>query len=115
MGARPLLSALAALHGLSGVAFAAVASHVAGGETVMTAAIMQLVHAPAALLATRLFPSRAGLFAALALVTGSFAFAAGLYASGLAGISFGPVAPAGGVLMMLGWLLLAVAALRPRT
>jgi uncharacterized membrane protein YgdD (TMEM256/DUF423 family) len=110
LGGR-IVCMLAALHGLSGVAFSAIASHVAGGDTVMTAAIMQLVHAPAAIVAVQVFDTRAGLAAALAFVAGSLAFAAGLYASGLGGTSLGPVAPAGGMLLMLGWLLLAVAAI----
>lgn len=109
---RPLLTALAALHGLSGVAFAAVAAHVAGGDTVMSGAIMQLVHAPAAIVAVRLFPGRAGFLAALAFVVGSALFAAGVYAHGLASVSLGPVAPLGGTLLMLGWLFLAIAAIR---
>lgn len=109
---RPFLTALAALHGLAGVAFAAVAAHVVGGEAVMTAAMMQLVHAPAAIVAARLFPSRLGFIAALAFVAGSALFAAGVYAISLASVSLGPVAPVGGTLLMLGWLILAIAAIR---
>ncbi len=109
--ARRLIPALAALHGLSGVAFAAVAAHLAGGETVMTGAVMQLVHAPAAIVAARLSPARTDMLAALAFVVGALLFAGGVYASALAGVSLGPAAPAGGLLLMLGWLLLAAAAL----
>ena len=111
MNPRSLLAALAALSGLAGVGFAAIASHVAGGDTVMTGAVMQLVHATAAIMAARLFPARSGMLASLAFVMGSLAFAAGVYSKGLLGIGLGIVAPAGGLLLMLGWLLLALAAI----
>jgi uncharacterized membrane protein YgdD (TMEM256/DUF423 family) len=42
-------------------------------------------------------------------------FAGGVYASELAAVGLGPVAPIGGTLLMLGWVLLALAAARARS
>jgi uncharacterized membrane protein YgdD (TMEM256/DUF423 family) len=41
-------------------------------------------------------------------------FCGAIYRVGLAGVSMGLVAPTGGVLLMIGWLLLGVSALRAR-
>ncbi|MBV8401068.1 MAG: DUF423 domain-containing protein, partial [Acetobacteraceae bacterium] len=40
-------------------------------------------------------------------------FCGAVYALALGGLRLPAVAPAGGVLLMLGWLLLGIAALRP--
>lgn len=41
-------------------------------------------------------------------------FCGAVYAQGFTGTSLGPVAPTGGTLLMLGWLLLGLSALRGR-
>ena len=112
MTVRGLLILLAALHGLAGVIFAALGAHAGGGMVVMTGATIELIHALAAIVALVIVPGRLGEVAALAFLAGSLLFAGGLYASGLGGVSLGPVAPTGGVLLMLGWVLLAAAAIR---
>ncbi len=115
-----LLLALGALAGLAAVALSAWGAHAAPARlapaelaTFGTAVQMLGWHAPALL--------AAGLMARLARLAG---IAGGLMAGGLllfagavllhalAGVSLGPVAPAGGVALMAGWALLAVAALR---
>jgi uncharacterized membrane protein YgdD (TMEM256/DUF423 family) len=50
--------------------------------------------------------------AGVAFALGMLLFCGAIYALALAGISSGPAAPAGGMLLMLGWLLLAASALR---
>ena len=52
--------------------------------------------------------------AGVAFVVGLILFCSAVYALGLAGTSLGMVAPAGGILLMLGWLCLAASALRGR-
>ena len=47
------LAVLAGLHGLCGVAFAAIGAHAPAGPVVTTGATMQLIHAAAALGANR--------------------------------------------------------------
>lgn len=110
MNGRALLIALAALHGLAGLGFASVAAHAAGGDTVMTAATIQMIHAAAALGALALFPNAR--FAPLCFILGALLFSGALYTAGIAGRSLGFVAPLGGGFMMIGWLALAIAALR---
>jgi uncharacterized membrane protein YgdD (TMEM256/DUF423 family) len=41
-------------------------------------------------------------------------FCGSVYAQGLASMSWGLLAPTGGILLMLGWLLLVASALRAR-
>jgi uncharacterized membrane protein YgdD (TMEM256/DUF423 family) len=112
MTPRALIVLLAALHGLAGVVFAAVGAHVAGGNVVLTGAFMELFHALAALAALALVAGRLGEVAALAFLAGALLFSSALYSSVLAGIRLGPAAPAGGLLMMAGWVLLGIAAIR---
>jgi len=52
--------------------------------------------------------------AALAFALGMVLFCGAVYAQGFTGTSLGPVAPTGGTLLMLGWLLLGLSALRGR-
>ena len=52
--------------------------------------------------------------AGAAFATGLILFCGAVYSLGVAGISWGVLAPAGGMLLMLGWLLLAASALRSR-
>jgi uncharacterized membrane protein YgdD (TMEM256/DUF423 family) len=51
--------------------------------------------------------------AAAAFFIGMLMFCGATYSVGLAGVSLGVVAPIGGTLLMLGWLLLTVSALIP--
>ena len=115
MSARPLLAALAALHGFVGVAVAAVGAHVvadADYRPLMTGAGIEIAHALAALVALALLPGRwAGTTAAL-FVIGALLFAGAIDMRVFAGIHLGPIAPAGGLLLMAGWLVLAGGAMR---
>jgi uncharacterized membrane protein YgdD (TMEM256/DUF423 family) len=47
-------------------------------------------------------------------VIGMLLFCGAVYSLGLAGVSLGLMAPTGGMLLMLGWLLLGASALRAR-
>lgn len=115
---------LGALAGLGAVAMAAVAAHALAGlapgqlRAVDAAVQMQGWHA-LALVACGLWVERRGgpasglvHWAAGAFVLGLLAFCGAVYASALGGIATGRLAPAGGTLLMLGWLLLGLAALR---
>ncbi len=50
--------------------------------------------------------------AGAAFTFGTLLFCGGVYARALSGIMTGPMVPIGGTLLMLGWLLLALSALR---
>ncbi len=52
-------------------------------------------------------------WAGAAFTLGLLAFCGAVYALALGGVRIGPLAPVGGTLLMLGWLLLALSALRP--
>ncbi len=70
-----------------------------------------------ALLGTALWAPRGGWLAdaaGVAFTAGIVLFCSALYRLGLTGVSMGLVAPTGGVLLMIGWLLLAASALRAR-
>ena len=111
---------IGALSGLVAVGMAAYASHGLAPEAAAlatTGASLQAWHA-LALLGTGLLaerrtgrlPSVAGFCFAL----GSLGFAGGVYLKALTGLSVGLVTPLGGVLMLVGWGVLAAAALAPR-
>ncbi len=113
---------LGALAGLAGVAMAAVAAHglsaldPAALRMVNSAVQMQGWHAPALILAG-IWAPRGGRFAHLAgaaFALGLLLFCGAVYSLALRGVSWGLVAPAGGVLLMLGWALLGLSALRAR-
>jgi len=111
---------LGAASGLSGVALSAAAAHVAGGANLEIAARFLLVHAPAligvALLAgTELAHPGAARAAGLALALGLVLFAGDLVMRVFGAAPLFPMAaPSGGVLLMIGWALIALAAiLRP--
>jgi uncharacterized membrane protein YgdD (TMEM256/DUF423 family) len=110
------VAVLAALMGASGVALAAAAAHIDGGEFARMASAFLILHA-AALIAVSahragLWPSLAG----LALAAGAILFAADLSARAFLGARLFPyAAPIGGSLMILAWLALALTfALAPR-
>ena len=108
--AQRFLAVLAALMGACGVALAAAATHVDGGDLGRTAALFLILHA-AALIAVCAhrdgpWPTVAGLF----LAAGAILFSADLSARAFHGARLFPyAAPIGGSLMILAWLALAVA------
>ncbi|AMB45503.1 DUF423 domain-containing protein [Methylobacterium sp. AMS5] len=118
-GLDRLLAALAALAGGLGVAASAAAAHTSGGETLKTAAQFLMFHAPAVLALTVLAATgfvRGGLarLAAAALLIGLALFSGDLALRALTGTPLFPMAaPSGGVVLMAGWLLAAVAMLVP--
>jgi uncharacterized membrane protein YgdD (TMEM256/DUF423 family) len=111
-----LLLVLAGLMGACGVALAAAAAHATPGTGLDSAALLLLLHAVALLSAAGL-ADRGLLWQPLALVamTG-FAAGGGLFAGDIAMRAFAErrlfpmAAPTGGTLLILAWLVLAVAA-----
>jgi len=109
---RPLILFVSGLMGACGVALAAAASH--GGDTLFlgSASTMCLAHAPVLLalfLGYRQF--RTATLAGLVLGLGTILFAGDLVSRHYLGSRLFPMAaPAGGTLMMLGWLLVALGA-----
>jgi uncharacterized membrane protein YgdD (TMEM256/DUF423 family) len=111
---------IGALAGFGAVAMAAFAAHGIADATalriVSSGVQMQGWHA-LALLGVGLWAPRGGRFthaAGASFTVGLILFCGSVYALGLAGISWGVLAPTGGILLMLGWLLLAASALRRR-
>lgn len=111
---------LGALAGLLAVAMAAVAAHLVANQTtrdiVQSGVEIQGWHA-LALLATGLWAPHGGRLADLAgaaFVLGLLAFCGALYLLAFAGLHTAPLAPAGGVLLMVGWALLGLSAIRAR-
>ena len=111
--------ALAATAGLAGVTLAAAAAHLSGEPGLRTAADFLLVHAPVlvglvALVATGLVNARVGRMAAALLLVGLVLFSGDLALRALARVPlFRMAAPTGGLALMAGWAMLAVAALWP--
>jgi uncharacterized membrane protein YgdD (TMEM256/DUF423 family) len=110
---------LGALSGLVAVGLSAWAAH---GLTLDQAALaqsaltMQGWHALALLATGLLLERRGGMLghgAGACFALGIAAFAGAIWWRVLGGGSLGPVAPVGGTLLMLGWLLLALAATQP--
>jgi uncharacterized membrane protein YgdD (TMEM256/DUF423 family) len=111
---------IGALFGLGAVALAAIAAHAipdANNARIVRSGIdMEAWHA-LALIGIGLWSPKGGRLvniAGAAMALGTLLFCGAVYSHGLAGISLGPVAPIGGTLTMLGWLLLAISALRAR-
>lgn len=107
------LVALAGLSGALAVAAGAFGAHGASGKAVewlRTGATYQLVHAAAALAALGLPRGRG---AVLLMLAGALVFSGTLYAMAFGAPRwFGAITPLGGVAMIGGWLLLALAAFR---
>ncbi len=119
-GLQRIWIGLGALAGLGAVAMAAFAAHGIPDPTaqriVGSGVQMQGWHA-LALLATALWAPRGGLLthaAGLAFTIGLILFCGAVYTLGLAGTSWGILAPTGGIALMAGWLLLGCSALRAR-
>jgi len=115
-----ILVILAAIMGADGVILAAASAHLADAARLGAASSMLLFHATAVLGALVLSDrgtvnARIGLFAAFGFVTGAGLFAGDLTLRQFAGHSLFPLAPpTGGTLLILSWLLLAIAAAWPR-
>ncbi len=107
---RPLLIA-AGLCGALGVALSAVAAHRADLPNLGTAANMLMFHAPAFLALSLAARNRVRLIASFVLVAGLTLFAGDLLTRAYLGSRLFPMAaPAGGVLLIAGWLGIAVSA-----
>lgn len=113
------LAFLAGLMGASGVVLAAAAAHTGGGERLGPASTFLLFHAGAVLGATALtehglLQRRLGLLGAFSIVLGTALFSGDLsirhyYSRAL----FAMAAPTGGTLLIVAWLMLALAAVWP--
>jgi uncharacterized membrane protein YgdD (TMEM256/DUF423 family) len=116
--------ALGCLYGALAVAMSAVAAHALPATvaprsvaSIQSAIQMQGWHA-IALVLTALWMLRAppaslslATLAGTAFALGVLLFSGSIYAMTLAGIRLGPTAPAGGLLLIVGWLLLGASAL----
>lgn len=112
MALQRLLILLAGLSGAAGVALSAAAAH-RGGAFTGTAASFLLAHAPALLAAGLLRANRVLQTAGLILAAGLLLFCGDLLARDFLGSRLFPfTAPAGGTLLILGWLGIAASALR---
>ena len=115
-----LAGVLAALMGAAGVALAAAAAHQPDATRLASGSSMLLFHASAvigaALLTGHGFARRPlGLIAIYCFIIGGALFAGDLTARQYAGHGlFTMAAPTGGTLMLLSWLVLALAATLPR-
>lgn len=115
--AARLPAALAALSAAVAVAIGAFAAHGVSDPApkgwLETGGHYQLAHALAALLAVVVAPTRGGRAAAWLFLTGGLLFAGSLAGMALAGwFWLGPVTPIGGTLLIIGWLVLAIAIMR---
>jgi uncharacterized membrane protein YgdD (TMEM256/DUF423 family) len=111
---------LGSLAGFGAVAMAAYAAHgvpdPAAQHVVASGVQMQGWHA-LALLGVGLWVPRGGRLAdaaGAAFAVGLVLFCGAVYSLALAGVSWGFLAPTGGILLMIGWLLLGASALRAR-
>jgi uncharacterized membrane protein YgdD (TMEM256/DUF423 family) len=112
-----IIVALAGLLGAAGVAAAAAAAHLGGGQLLETAATFLMIHSAAVLGMVALGPrvtgrSAAGLIlAATLLIAGMFVFCGDFAMRALAGRAlFSMAAPSGGILLIAGWVVAAIAA-----
>jgi uncharacterized membrane protein YgdD (TMEM256/DUF423 family) len=107
---------LACLMGAGGVGLAAAAAHAAPGSGLEGAAYLMLLHAAAVLGAGSLTKQELlwrplGLVAMACFVAGAVLFAGDISMRAFAGHRLFPMAaPGGGALLILGWLVLAAAA-----
>jgi uncharacterized membrane protein YgdD (TMEM256/DUF423 family) len=105
-----VLNACAGLFGACGVAAAAGAAHLPGGEHLSAVALILLTHAAALLALTpRARPGEPGarlwLVSAVALAVGAALFSADVALLALRGARLFPMAaPTGGTILILGWL-----------
>ena len=117
---EPALLILAGIMGAFGVVLAAASAHGAPGTGLDSAGYLLLIHAAAviggtALLHQATLSRTVGLIALGGFVLGGALFAADVAARAWLGARLFPMAaPAGGVILIAGWLMLAVAALMAR-
>ncbi|MFL5037032.1 MAG: DUF423 domain-containing protein [Microvirga sp.] len=115
-----LLIVLAGLSGLAGVALSAAGAHATGGSNLETAGRFLLIHAAAlvglaALAGTGLVHPGVARAGGWAILVGVALFAGDLAWRVWRGAALFPMAaPAGGILLMIGWAAIAVSALIPR-
>ncbi|MBM6578699.1 DUF423 domain-containing protein [Microvirga sp. BT689] len=118
LGLRVLI-VLASLSGLLGVGLSAAAAHVTGGN-LTTAAQFLLFHAPALLALVGLIAAGAvnpmlAQVAGYVLVLGLVLFCGDLSRRVFSGVALFPrAAPAGGILLMAGWLLVGLSSVFTR-
>jgi uncharacterized membrane protein YgdD (TMEM256/DUF423 family) len=109
-----LLILVAGLCGATGVALSAVAAH-GGSPNTATAATLLVVHAPALLVVGLIFFNAVMRWSAVILLVGLALFAGDMVSRDFLDTRlFAMAAPAGGGLMIVGWLGIAIAALFPR-
>jgi len=108
-----LCFSLAGVSGLLAVALAAVGAHLPleAPEMVRSVAMLLGWHAPA-LIALGVWNRRQGFLVAAVLVLGLAIFSGAVLYRASTGVSLGPVAPTGGMILMGGWALLAALAWR---
>jgi uncharacterized membrane protein YgdD (TMEM256/DUF423 family) len=116
---QKLFVGLGALAGLTAVAMAAAAAHAispAALPLVQSALQMQGWHAIVLLFCGLWVPRGGGLVVAagVAFIVGTVLFCGTVYAIALANWHVGLLAPTGGTLLMFGWALLGLSALRAR-
>jgi uncharacterized membrane protein YgdD (TMEM256/DUF423 family) len=110
------LIGIAAILGCAGIVFAAAGAHSKSGSGLDSAGHMLLFHAPAviatcAAIASGLISRPFGIAAAILLLIGVALFSGDLALRAYAGgRPFPMAAPTGGMVMMAGWALLALAA-----
>ena len=115
-----ILIILAAIMGADGVILAALSAHGGDASRLVPASSMLLFHATAVLAAVALAERglihlRIGILAAFGFVIAAGLFAGDLTLRQYAGRGLFPMAaPAGGTLLIVSWLVLAVAAAWPR-
>jgi uncharacterized membrane protein YgdD (TMEM256/DUF423 family) len=115
-----ILIVLAAIMGADGVMLAAASVHQADASRLASASSMLLFHATAVLAAVAvaergLIHARIGIVAAFGFVVAASLFAGDLTLRQYAGHSLFPLAaPTGGTLLIVSWVVLAVAAAWPR-
>ncbi|MBB4952715.1 uncharacterized membrane protein YgdD (TMEM256/DUF423 family) [Agrobacterium vitis] len=113
-GLRPLLLILSGLFGACGVGLAAAAAHVTGASNLLApASSIALAHAPAVLALYLAHEKvKTATLAGLVIALGVLLFCGDLVYKQYTGNSLFPMAaPTGGVMLMIGWLLLALGAL----
>ena len=114
-----VIAALSCLAGLLGVAASAAAAHIAGADSLKTAAQFLLFHAPAILAVAGLSAAHVVRPVLARIATGLLLVGLGLFCGDLAlrvlaGHPLFPMAaPSGGFALMGGWLVAAVAVLTP--
>jgi uncharacterized membrane protein YgdD (TMEM256/DUF423 family) len=119
-GLLRILVALAAVMGADGVILAAATAHQSDANRLAAASSMLLFHATAvlataALIERSIIHPKIGITAAFGFVVAAALFAGDLTLRQYAGHSLFPMAaPTGGTLLILSWLVLAVAAVWPR-